>query len=128
MIPILDVGLKIIEKLIPDKGAREAAQLKLLEMQQSGHLAEMEAKSDIVRAEAASPHVITSAWRPILMLAITAIIVNNYILAPYLSAFFGLQVILELPERLWDLLTIGVGGYVVGRSGEKMVNSWKGKE
>jgi len=34
-------------------------------------------------------------------------------------------VVLELPGGLWALLTTGVGGYVVGRSGEKIVQSIK---
>lgn len=57
------------------------------------------------------------------MLSITAIVVNNYILAPYLQAAFGWwwSVTLDLPPEMWTLLTVGVGGYVVGRSGEKIV-------
>ena len=65
------------------------------------------------------------SWRPILMLAIVAIVVNNYILFPYLSLFTAQTVMLELPEKLWSLLEIGVGGYVVGRSAEKIVETWK---
>ena len=30
-----------------------------------------------------------------------------------------------LPEELWNLLMIGVGGYVVGRSGEKIAKNIK---
>ena len=57
------------------------------------------------------------------MLSITAIIVNNYILAPYLQAAFGWSVTLDLPPEMWTLLTVGVGGYVVGRSGEKIAQN-----
>ena len=32
---------------------------------------------------------------------------------------------LELPEQLWSLLTLGVGGYIVGRSCEKTIDKWK---
>ena len=40
-------------------------------------------------------------------------------------------VLFDLPllaenSRLWDLLEIGIGGYVVGRSLEKMTAFWKG--
>ena len=60
------------------------------------------------------------------MLVIIAIIANNYIFFPYLSAF-GIEqaVMLDLPEQLWGLIKIGVGGYVVGRSGEKFAKVWK---
>lgn len=46
MLPILDIlniGSKIIDKIFPDATAAEAAKLKLLELQQSGELARMQA-------------------------------------------------------------------------------------
>ena len=59
------------------------------------------------------------------MLLFAAIIGNNYIIYPYLSLFWMDAPMLEIPPDMWDLLKIGLGGYVVGRSGEKMVNTWK---
>lgn len=64
-------------------------------------------------------------WRPILMLSITAVVVNNYILYPYLSMFTDKAILLDLPDKLWNLMTIGVGGYVIGRSGEKIIETIK---
>jgi len=46
MIPIaalLDVGSKLIDKLIPDPEAKARAQVQLLEMQQKGELAQLQA-------------------------------------------------------------------------------------
>ena len=63
------------------------------------------------------------SWRPLLMLSLVLIIVNNYILFPY---FPDTLTMLDLPEQLWTLLTIGVGGYVGGRSIEKAVKIYKG--
>ena len=62
------------------------------------------------------------SWRPILMLVLVFIILNNYVLFPYFPDIFNS---LELPTQLWDLLTLGVGGYVVGRSVEKAVKHYK---
>ena len=62
------------------------------------------------------------SWRPLLMLSLVFIIINNYILAPYFPVYF---VGLDLPDQLWTLLTIGVGGYVGGRSIEKAVQIYK---
>ena len=61
------------------------------------------------------------------MLSIVAIVVNNYILFPYLSMFTDKVVILELPNALFNLMTVGVGGYIVGRSGEKIIDKYKDK-
>jgi hypothetical protein len=126
MIPLIEAGLRIIDKIIPDPAAKAEAKLRLLEVQQGGELAEVEAAMNVVVAEAKSEHALTSQWRPITMLVFTAIVANNYIIAPYLSAIFGWSVTLEMPDQLWNLLSIGIGGYVVGRSSEKAIKSWKG--
>jgi hypothetical protein len=34
---------------------------------------------------------------------------------------------LELTKDMWDLVTVGLGGYVVSRGAEKVAQSWKGK-
>jgi hypothetical protein len=62
------------------------------------------------------------------MLTIVAIVANNYIIYPYLSLFTDRAMILELPEKLYNLMTIGVGGYIVGRSAEKSLAIWKEKK
>jgi len=125
MLGIIDAGLKIIDKIIPDPVQREEAKRKLFEAQQAGELKELEAAASVVVAEAKSEHPLTSQWRPITMLTFTAIVANNYILAPYLQAMFGWGVTLEMPPQLWNLLSIGIGGYIVGRSGEKIATAVK---
>ncbi|PCJ10444.1 MAG: hypothetical protein COB10_11185 [Planctomycetota bacterium] len=126
MISLIEAGLRIIDKIIPDPEAKAEATRKLLEIQQAGELAEVEAAMNVVVAEAKSEHALTSQWRPITMLVFTAIVANNYIIAPYLAAMFGWNVMLEMPEQLWNLLSIGIGGYIVGRSSEKAIKNWKG--
>jgi len=88
----------------------------------------LESKTELVGAEITGQSWLQRNWRPILMLAVVAIIVNNYILFPYLTAF-GVEEaqMLDLPGGLWTLLTTGVGGYVVGRSGEKIAKDLKRK-
>jgi len=82
------------------------------------------AQRDTIVAEANSQSFIARNWRPIMMLTFVFIIANNYILFPYVQLFGGTALELEIPDAMWGLLKIGVGGYVVGRSGEKMVESY----
>ena len=82
-------------------------QLELAIMQSNVIIAEVQGKSWLQRN-----------WRPILMLIVIFIISWNYILAP----IFHLTS-LPLPKELWTLLTIGVGGYVTGRSAEKIISN-----
>jgi hypothetical protein len=90
-----------------------------------------QAAAQVIMAEAKSEHTITATWRPILMLTITAIVGWNYLLAPIATVIInyalGQQVALSipLPDELWNLLMIGVGGYLVGRSGEKIAGTLK---
>jgi len=55
------------------------------------------------------------SWRPILMLGFGFIVMYNKFFAPA----FGLPNA-ELEGEFWNLLQLGVGGYVIGRSAEKI--------
>lgn len=88
------------------------------------HEKEMEAQKEIVLAEAKGSFLQRN-WRPILMLSIVAIVVNNYIIYPYLTMFTDKAVVLELPDKLWNLMLVGTGGYIAGRSSEKITETLK---
>lgn len=124
---IFEIGSKILDKVFPDPAAKAEAQAKLLQLQQSGELKELDATMQIITAEAKSEHFLVAAWRPITMLTFVFIVANNYIFYPYLSLFWDYAPKLEIPPDLWDLLKIGIGGYVAGRTGEKMLKTWKDK-
>lgn len=127
----LEKGMGVIDKLIPDKDLRDKLkaemQTTMLSMDYSAFEKEIEAKTAIIVAEAKGKSWLQRNWRPILMLTIVAIVANNFIIYPYLSMFTTKAVILELPQALYNLMTVGVGGYVVGRSGEKIVKNLRGK-
>lgn len=113
----LEVGGKLIDRLWPDPTQRDQAKLQLLEMAQKGELAELSARAGIVQAEAASSNWLASGWRPITMLTFTALIVARWLgwSAPGISEAEVL--------KLWDIVQLGLGGYVIGRSVEKIVPS-----
>ena len=128
MLPLLIPAISgIINKLIPDKEAQAQAQIKLVELSQAGQLKELESAMTIISAEAKSEHWLVAAWRPITMLTFVAIVANNYLIYPYLSLFWGEAPMLDLPPDLWELIKLGLGGYVIGRTVEKSVQSYKGK-
>jgi hypothetical protein len=64
---ILNIGGKLIDKLIPDPVAQDAARLELLKLQQSGELAAMTAQTEINKVEAASGSVFVSGARPFIL-------------------------------------------------------------
>lgn len=117
----------VIDKAVEDKDQaallKREIQEKLIDQKDS----ELKAKMKVVLAEVAGESWLQRNWRPLLMIVIVAIVANNYLVSPYLGAMFNVGLMLELPDQLWNLMTLGVGGYIAGRSGEKIVDKWKGK-
>lgn len=115
----------VIDKAVTDKDEanrlKQEIQSQLIESKDSIVKAQMQ----IILAEAGGESWLQRNWRPLLMLVIIAIVANNYLIAPYLGAMFGVGLTLPLPDALWDLMTLGVGGYVAGRSVEKGIQGWQ---
>ena len=85
----------------------------------------LKVRSDLIRAEIQGQSWLGKNWRPLLMLIAMFILFNNYILLPYAGMFGYTVPSLELTDGLWNLLTVSVGGYVVGRSFEKVKTNGK---
>ena len=62
------------------------------------------------------------SWRPLVMLSFAFIVVYSYFIQP---AFFpkAISMAEQLKPEFWELLKLGLGGYVIGRSAEKIANS-----
>lgn len=107
---------ELISEYIPDTDRRAEllTQFRLSLLSQETEL--VNASRDVVVAEAQSKSWIARNWRPITMLNFSAILFNNYILAPWLG-YAGVEApVLEIPPEMWTLLTIGIGGYIAGRT------------
>ncbi|MBT1695910.1 hypothetical protein KK083_03415 [Fulvivirgaceae bacterium PWU4] len=100
----LELQLKYKELLISIEGAYLDYEGKLLE-----------SKSKIVESESKGESWLQRNWRPMLMCICMFIVFNNYVLVPY----FNLPVT-TLDDHIWTLMDLGVGGYVAGRSLEKI--------
>jgi len=123
--PLIGGLFSVIDKTVEDKDQAGKIKARLNELALSGQLRELEAAASIIVAEAGGESWLQRNWRPMLMCLFGAIVANNYIIGPYLEHFIGEAVILDLPPDMWELLKIGVGGYVIGRSTEKGVRAWK---
>jgi len=113
----LQLGTTLIERFIPDKEKQQEAQLELLTLASKGELATLAASAGIIEAEAKSDSWLAKNWRPIVMLTFCALIVARWLgySAPNLQ-----------PEEyimLWKIVEFGLGGYVVGRSTEKVAST-----
>lgn len=115
----------VIDKAVTDKDEANRIKAEIQSQLIDSENSVVKAQMQIILAEAQGESWLQRNWRPLLMIVIVAIIGNNYLIAPYLGAMFGVGLMLELPERLWDLMTLGVGGYVAGRTVDKGIKTWQ---
>ncbi|MHC4640109.1 MAG: 3TM-type holin [Planctomycetota bacterium] len=129
---VLEGVIGLIDQAVTDKDEANKLKAQMIGVFQNADLTKftslLRAQAGIIMAEATGASWLQRNWRPLLMLIFMVIITNNYIFFPYASLFTDKVTVLELPDFMWQILKIGVGGYIVGRSGEKIVNMWKGKE
>jgi len=126
---LLEVGGKLIDKLIPDPEAKAKAQLDLLALQQSGELKELETRMSAIVAEASSADPWTSRARPSFLYVFYFVILSLTILAPMIGVFHpnGMEVFFgnvgkgfdAIPEELWWTFSAGYLGYAGARTFEK---------
>ena len=117
LLSLLPIVGDVLDKIIPDPVAQAEAKLKLMELAQKGEFTEMTTKADIIKAEASSESWLAQSWRPIMMLTFGALIVARWM--GYAAPGISQEEIL----KLWNIVELGLGGYVIGRSVEKIVPS-----
>jgi hypothetical protein len=112
---------KAIDKAVPDKDEAERlkAQITLQAMQQSH--AELLGAVSIITAEAQGESWLQRNWRPLLMLWFAALVGAHWL------GFTPPNLPESVVNNLLDIVQVGVGGYVLGRSGEKMVRAYRDK-
>ena len=126
---ILDVGMKLVDKFFPDPEAKAKAQLELLQMQQNGELAQINAdiaeQQELTKRQQAD--MLSDSWlskniRPMTLIAILA----GYFTFAMMSAF-DMDTNKAYVELLgqWGMLIMSF--YFGGRTLEKIMDM-KAKE
>lgn len=118
----------VIDNLHTSEEERLAARQKLSELEATTLISLAQAGQTLVDAQRdvlvqeLKGNWLQKSWRPITMLVFVFVIFNNYMLVPYISAFGGLVPTLEIPNGMWALLNVGIGGYITSRGIEKVVS------
>jgi hypothetical protein len=121
---ILDIGSKLIDKLWPNPAEADQAKLKLLEMQQNGELAQINAdiaeQQELTKRQQAD--MLSDSWlskniRPMTLL----FILGGYFIFAMMSAF-GMDTNTKYVELLgqWGMLIMSF--YFGGRTLEKIMD------
>jgi uncharacterized membrane protein (DUF106 family) len=126
---IIGVGMKILDKVIPDPAAKAEAQAKLLELQQQGRLAELQADNveaqEVTKrqqADMASDSVLSKNIRPATLIFILVV----YSTFAMMSAW-DIEVNNNYVELLgqWGMLIMSA--YFGGRTLEKIMDKKNAK-
>jgi len=80
----------------------------------------VEAQSKVIMAEATSDSWMAKNWRPITMLTFVALVVFRWTGLLPLLGFPPVNISEAIEKELWLIIQIGLGGYIGGRSVEKV--------
>ena len=125
---LIEIGGKLLDKVIPDPAERDKAKAKLIELQQAGKFKEIDARMSAIVTEAKSDNWLTSAARPMFMWVMYVMILASlpaayfYIEYPEETkqAITGMRLWLDaLPSDMWLLFGAGYLGYTTNRSNDK---------
>jgi hypothetical protein len=120
--------MKFIEAHVADQSLRRKLAAEM-EQQVLAHLTRTaELGRDVVMAEVQSEHWLSRSWRPMLMLLLMGFLLLAGLVLPLADVIAGAPIPFEprwqmLPQGFWDFLAIGMGGYIGGRSLEKVAGA-----
>lgn len=113
--PMVKTLFNTIDKTIDNKAEAEKIKQSIQQQLLSGQLKELEAQAQIITAEAKGGWLQRN-WRPLLMLVFAGLVVAHWF------GFTAPNIPESVQNSLLNIVLVGVGGYVVGRSGEKIAD------
>ena len=116
--PMVKTMFSTIDKTIDNKADAEKMKQQIQQQLLSGQLKELEAQASIITAEA-NGGWLQRNWRPLLMITFAGLVVAHWF------GFTAPNIPESVQNSLLNIVMIGVGGYVVGRSGEKIADKFK---
>ena len=125
---LLPLVSDVLDKVVPDPKAREAAKLKLIQEAQAGKLKEVEKQLSAIVAEAQSKDPWTSRARPTFLYVVYLLILvsipmalvhafNPELALRLIEGFHGW--LAAIPESIITLFGVGYLGYTGARSYDK---------
>ena len=119
--PMVKTLFSTIDKTIDNKADAEKMKQNIQQQLISGQLKELEAQASIITAEAKGGWLQRN-WRPILMLVFAGLVVAHWF------GFTAPNIPESVQNSLLNIGLVGMCGYIVGRSGEKIMDKFKDKK
>ena len=121
---------KILDAYVSDVELKQRLAAEI-EQQTLGYFSRTaELGSQVVMAETTSEHWLSRSWRPLLMLLLMGFLLLMGLVLPLADLVAGHRIGFEprwqsLPEGFWQFLSVGAGGYIGGRTLEKVAGAAK---
>ena len=119
--PMVKTLFSTNDKTIDNKAEAEKIKQNIQQQLLSGQLKELEAQASIITAEAKGGWLQRN-WRPMLMLTFAGLVVAHWF------GFTAPNIPESVQNSLLNIVLVGMGGYIVGRSGEKIMDKYKEKK
>ena len=110
--------LDIVDDVVEDKDAANKLNFQIQKQLLESKGTELEAQAKIVLAEAQGSWLQRN-WRPMLMVTFAGLVVAHWF------GFTAENIPESVQNSLLNIVMVGVGGYVAGRSAEKVADKWK---
>ena len=111
--------LDIVDDVVEDKDEANRLKFEIQRQLIENKSSELEAAAKIVLAEAQGGWLQRN-WRPLLMVTFAGLVVAHWF------GFTAPDIPESVQNSLLNIVMVGVGGYVVGRSGEKIAEKFRG--
>lgn len=116
--PITGIINSVIDKTVTDKNQAQEIKANISMAMMAESAALIEAAQNTIVAEAQGGFLQRN-WRPVMMLVFVGLLVCKWM------GLTDHSVTAENEAQLMDIIKIGLGGYVVGRSAEKIATVWR---
>ena len=119
--PLIKTLFKTIDKTIENKADAERIKQSIQQQLLSGQLKELETQAAIIVAESKGG-ILQRNWRPLLMIIFAGLIVAHWF------GYTAPNIPESVQNSLLNIVLVGMGGYIVGRSSEKIMDKYKEKK
>lgn len=117
--PISEVIGKIVDKVAPDAGMAEKLKFEITKELINTDSNALKTQANIIMSEANGESWLQRNWRPLSMMIFVGLISFHWL------GFTAANLTEKMVIALFDLVKVGLGGYIVGRSAEKVMKEYK---
>lgn len=122
---LLPMITEVLRRIIPDQEKLQEARSEIEKALVENQAALMQAMSAVMVADSQSTDKFTSRARPLVVYWSLCLITVVATLGAFGMAQPILDALTTVPEKLWDLMTYGIGAFVLGRTVEKSITNFR---